>query len=154
MRPVSAEAAAARTASQERLRDLIARAKEARERAKEASQRASELRKAADARELGSSADYRSTPNSVEDDDHRWQPQLKRRRPAIQIPSPTEEILKQSCRQATPRCVGSLGGLLWHGGVSDLQQPVSSIRPATEPARNAYEQWRYRQSLSQGPFVC
>lgn len=98
MRPVSAEATAERIASEERLKNLIARAKESGERARAAAQRYRVIREAASARS-------RSSSSSDEDDDLGSPPQLKRRRPTAQITTSSEEVLKHSYRQATPRCV-------------------------------------------------
>lgn len=102
--PVSAATAAERIASEERLKTLIVRAKESSERARAAAQYARQIREAADTRRL--LAGRRWTSNSDEDTALGSQP--KRRRPAMQIATPSHDVMKHSCRQATPRCATSL----------------------------------------------
>jgi hypothetical protein len=103
MRPVSAAATAERVASEERLKNLIARANESRERARAAAQRAQEIREAAHANTRRMLAGRGFSSSSDEDDDLGPQQELKRRRPAVQITTPSDEVLKHSYRQATPR---------------------------------------------------
>lgn len=102
MRPVSATATAERAASEERLKNLIARANESRERARAAAQRAQEIREAhANTRRMLANRGLCSS--SDEDDEVEAQQELKRRRPTVQITPPSDEVLKHSYRQATPR---------------------------------------------------
>ena len=100
VRPVSAAVTAERIASEERLRKLIARAKEAGERARAASQRARELREASNTRKL---VGERFTASGTDEDNDLGSQQLKRRRPTVPITTPTNDVLKHSHRQATPR---------------------------------------------------
>ena len=109
MRPVSAVDTAYRAAREERLRDLIARAKASGERARVASQRARELREAANVHrrpctDAGSSSSSDDDEGAAEND-KATQPQLKRRRPPIvSVPTATSgTVVKHGYRQATPR---------------------------------------------------
>eukprot|EP01043_Picozoa_sp_COSAG02_P047088 COSAG02_NODE_4476_length_5322_cov_34.435573_3_plen_123_part_00 len=102
MRPVSAAATAERAASEERLKNLIARANESRERARAAAQRAQEIREAhANTRRMIASRGLCSS--SDEDDGVGAQQELKRRRPTVQTTTSSDEVLRHSYRQSTPR---------------------------------------------------
>ena len=103
VRPVSAAVTAERIASDERLRKIIARAKEAGERARAASQRARELREAANTRKVVGERFTATGSDQDDDPGSSQQQQLKRRRPTVSITSPTNDVLKPSYRQATPR---------------------------------------------------